>query len=128
VDDIRQHPSYSGDLPAGHLPIVAFLGLPLLYQNQVRGLLAVSNRATGLTFAQADEDLMGTFAAQAAVTLENARLFQEAQARADRERVIREISDQMQRATDMEALMRITAEELNEALGGSRAYVRLGTE
>ena len=34
----------------------------------------------------------------------------------------------MQRATDMETLMRITAEELSRALGGSRAYVRLGTE
>jgi PAS domain S-box-containing protein len=128
VDDIRQHPSYSGDLPAGHLPIVSFLGLPLLYQDQVRGFLAVSNQATGSTFDQADEDLLGTFAAQAAVTLENARLFQEAQVRADRERVIREISDQMQRATDMDALMQITAEELNKALGGSRAYVCLGTE
>ena len=79
VDDLREHPSFSGDLPAGHLPIVSFLGLPLVYQNQVRGLLGVSNRATGRTFDQADEDLLGTFVAQATVTLENARLFQETQ-------------------------------------------------
>jgi PAS domain S-box-containing protein len=65
---------------------------------------------------------------QAATVIQNLRLFEQAQARAERERIIREISDQMQRATDMEALMRITTEELNRALGASRAYVRLGTE
>jgi PAS domain S-box-containing protein len=73
-------------------------------------------------------NLIMTLANQAAVALENMRLFEQTQARAERERAIREISDQMQRATDMETLMRITAEELNRALGGSRTYVRLGTE
>jgi hypothetical protein len=33
----------------------------------------------------------------------------------------------MQRATDIEDLMRIAAEELNRTLGGSRAFVRMGT-
>jgi GAF domain-containing protein len=79
VDDIREHPSYGNYLPAGHLPIVSFMGLPLIYQNQVRGLLAVSNRANRPTFDQGDENLLGTFATQATVTLENARLFEQTQ-------------------------------------------------
>ncbi|MDY7077605.1 MAG: GAF domain-containing protein [Chloroflexota bacterium] len=79
VNNIREHPSYGDTLPLGHLPIVSFLGMPLLYQNQVRGFLAVSNRGTGPTFDQANENLLGTFTAQATVTLESARLFQETQ-------------------------------------------------
>ncbi len=99
--------------------------------------LAVKGQAIGIMELEVSEerhytpeqlDLMVTLARQAAVALENTRLFEEAQAHAERERLIREISDQIQRATDMETLMRITAEELNKALGGSRAYVRLGTE
>jgi len=79
VDDVREHPSYGGYLPAGHLPIVSFMGLPLIYQNQVRGLLAVSNQANRPTFDQGDENLLGTFATQATVMLENARLFEQTQ-------------------------------------------------
>jgi GAF domain-containing protein len=70
--------------------------------------------------------LVEAVAERMALAAENLRLFDETQRRAERERVIREISDQMQRATGMEALMRIMAEGLNRALGGSRTYVRLG--
>ena len=72
--------------------------------------------------------LVESLTEQMGVALESARLYQDTQRRAARERILREISDRMQGAADMEALMRITAEELNKALGGSRAYVRLGTE
>jgi GAF domain-containing protein len=64
---------------------------------------------------------------QIGVALESARLYQDTQRRAGRERILREISDRMQGAADLETLMRIATEELNQALGGSRAYVRLGT-
>ncbi len=89
VDDLRQHPAFEG-LPSGHLPIVSFLGLPLLYQGQVRGLLGVSNRATGPKFDAADEDLLGSFAAQATISLENVRLFHEAQARLEQMQILAE--------------------------------------
>ena len=72
--------------------------------------------------------LVESLTEQMGVALESARLYQDTQRRAARERILREISDRMQGAADMEALMRITAEELNKALGGSRAYVRLDTE
>jgi GAF domain-containing protein len=126
VDDIRHHPSYSGHLPAEHLPIVSFLGLPLLYQNRVRGFLAVSNRATGPTFDQAAEDLLGTFAAQATVTLENARLFQETQARARREQILREITARVRGSTDPDAIVRTAVRELGTALSRP-TFVRLGS-
>ena len=73
-------------------------------------------------------DLAQAITEQASQALERAQLFQETQRRVARERVIREVSDKMQRATDMEALMRVTAEELNRVLNASRTYVRLGTE
>ena len=60
------------------------------------------------------------------MALEAARLSNETQQRVSRERFIREITDQMQRAPDMSSLMRITAEELNKTLTTSRVYLWLG--
>ena len=57
--------------------------------------------------------------------MERARLYRDTQRRAARESTIREISDDMQRATDMQSLFRITAEALNETLRGSHVYVRM---
>jgi GAF domain-containing protein len=65
---------------------------------------------------------------QASLALESARLYQDTQRRAAREQLLGEISSQMQRAVDMESLMRITAEEVSRGLGGSRTYVRLNME
>ena len=63
---------------------------------------------------------------QVAVALERARLADQTQQRAEHERIIRHISDQMQRATDVESLMRVAVDELHKELGTSRGFVRLG--
>jgi PAS domain S-box-containing protein len=100
---------------------------PLVAGGQWIGFLN-GQAATALEIDSDEIRWISSLTDQAATVIQNMRLFEGTQARAERERTIREISDQMQRATDMETLMRITAEELNRALGGSRTYVRLGTE
>lgn len=110
------------------VPALSWLGVPLMIGNRVLGVMTVQSYTAPHTYDEHDRDLLMAIASTTAIALQNARLFEQTQTRAERERVIREISDQMQRAVDMETLMRITAEELNRALGGSRAYVRLGTE
>lgn len=116
VDDLRQHPAFEG-LPAGHLPIVSFLGLPLLYQGQVRGLLGVSNRATGPKFDASAEDLLGSFAAQATVSLENVRLFQEAQTRLDQTQILLRVSEATASTLDTMEVMRRISRAAAQALG-----------
>ena len=70
-------------------------------------------------------NLLMTLANQAAVALENTRLFEQTQARAERERAIREITDKMRRAVGMDALMQTTIREMAAALGTSSAFVQL---
>ncbi len=106
----------------------SWLGVPLMVGQRVIGMVAVQTYTTPRLYNEHHYDLLSSIANQAAIAIENASLFEQTRARAERERTIREISDKVQRATDMETLARITAEELNRALGGSRAYVRLGTE
>jgi len=104
------------------------ISLPIKVRGEVIGVVELQRGTKGSKWASEEAALLQALTEQLGAALESARLYQDTQRRAARERILREISDRMQGATDMEALMRITAEELNKALGGSRAYVRLDTE
>jgi GAF domain-containing protein len=106
----------------------AIQSLPIKVRGQSIGVIRACKSAEASEWSRDETELLETLTEQLGVALESARLYQDTQRRAARERLLREISDQMQRAADMEALMRIAAEELNQALGSSRAYVRLGAE
>jgi len=73
-----------------------------------------------------DRQLLESISRQASGALQRARLLEEARDRARCERLFRDIANRMQRATDLESLITVAAEELVRALGASRAYVRMG--
>jgi len=100
------------------------LAVPLKSRGQVIGELAAYIPAVQ-PWTTDQRELLETLAEQLGVALESARLYQDTQRRAAREQVTREITDALQRAVNMEALMRIATEELNRTLRGSHAYVRL---
>jgi GAF domain-containing protein len=64
---------------------------------------------------------------QAATALRSARLYQEAQRRAQREQLIREITSKMRGTPDLDTILNTAVQELGRALGVSRAFVRLST-
>ncbi|OQY21623.1 MAG: hypothetical protein B6I35_08045 [Anaerolineaceae bacterium 4572_32.2] len=102
------------------------LVVPLKLREQIIGTMTLHETRRQRPWDAGEIAMSETIAEQVALSVENLRLMDEVQRRAARERLVGEISDQMQRATDMGSLLRITAEELNRVLGGSRAYVRLG--
>jgi len=106
----------------------AAMVVPLKLRGQVIGTIALHETDHQRPWTAEEVALAEAVGEQAALTVENLRLMDETRRRAIREQTVGEISDQMQRATDIEALMRITAEGLNRALGGSRAFVRMGTQ
>ncbi|MDQ7035128.1 MAG: GAF domain-containing protein, partial [Anaerolineae bacterium] len=81
----------------------SLLAVPLVAKDQVIGVLEVLNKTDGTPFIEDDADLLTTFAGQAAVAIENARLFQQ--------------TDQQlsQRVAELETLERIDA-QLNRTL------------
>ena len=64
---------------------------------------------------------------QAATALRSARLYQDAQSRARREQLIREITSKMRGTPDLDTILNTAVQELGKALGVSRAFVRLST-
>jgi len=52
----------------------ASLAIPLIYQNELTGLLALGSKKSGHFYSREDIDLLSTLAGQGAVAVENARL------------------------------------------------------
>ncbi len=73
--DVSQHPSSIG-FPQHHPKMKAFMGVPVMLKGHVIGDLYLANEEGGDEFTQEDETLVTIFANQAAVAIENARLFQ----------------------------------------------------
>jgi signal transduction histidine kinase/DNA-binding response OmpR family regulator len=59
--------------------VASAISVPVMYQDHVLGVLNVANTQEGTRFTEADVDLLSVLASQAAVAIENARLFQETQ-------------------------------------------------
>jgi signal transduction histidine kinase/ActR/RegA family two-component response regulator len=81
----------------------AFLGVPLLLGDQVLGVLSIRTRREQ-GFPSEDLALATAFASQAAVALENSRLYQEAQRAYDE---LAETQEQLTQARKMEAIGRL---------------------
>ncbi|HSP99333.1 MAG TPA: PAS domain S-box protein, partial [Candidatus Dormibacteraeota bacterium] len=84
VADIRRDPRYGHNAPhfgtpAGHLPVVSYLAVPVTSRGgEVLGGLFLGHPDAGVFTAEA-ERVVVALAAQAAIALENARLFEAAQ-------------------------------------------------
>src|SRR5262245_9228112 len=72
--DIAADPRSVG-FPPNHPPMRTFLGSPIVLRGVAYGNLYLTEKADGAEFTPADEDLTQLLAAQAAVAIENARLY-----------------------------------------------------
>ena len=75
LHDIADDPRSVG-LPPNHPPMHTFLGAPILLRGVAFGNLYLSEKRGGGDFTEDDEDLIQLLAAQAAVAIENARLYE----------------------------------------------------
>ena len=76
-DDVRKDPRYGlwGPQPEGHLPVVSYLAVPVITRaGEVLGGLFFSHREAGRFTSEHERIVLG-IAGQAAIALENARLY-----------------------------------------------------
>jgi len=106
----------------------SWLGVPISIGKRVLGVMAVQSYTTpGLYDARA-RDLLVSIASQTAIALQNARLFEQIQRQAERQRRIYEITSRIRRSPDIATILQTAVEELGEALRVDRALVRLVTK
>jgi GAF domain-containing protein len=105
----------------------SWLGVPMTMGEQVLGVITVQCDTEAGLYNQHHLDLLSTIASQAAVALNNIRLFHQEQERAEQERLVRTITDKVRRGTSTKAIMQIAIEELSEVLGADVSSIQLGT-
>ncbi|HEX8774503.1 MAG TPA: PAS domain S-box protein [Pyrinomonadaceae bacterium] len=99
IDDVRQDPRYGKNspyygMPPGHLPVTSYLAVPVISRSgEVLGGLFFGHPEPG-RFTQYTERIVTGLAAQAAVAMDNARLYEAAQ----RERALLEASEERYRS------------------------------
>jgi GAF domain-containing protein len=106
----------------------AGLALPLRVRGEVIGALGVYKDSTDEFWTSEQVEMLQRLTDQLGSALESAQLFRETQRRAAREQAIRQVTEQVRRAVDVEQILRNAVTELARAMGAPRAYVRLGTE
>lgn len=74
VNDYQTSP-YASPLFLERAGFTAVIAEPLLYRDRLVGVLMVNNEGTWQDFTEEDRDLLGLFAVEAAVAIENARLY-----------------------------------------------------
>jgi hypothetical protein len=94
ADDITQDPRFQGrspfGLPAGHPPVRSYLAVPVVaHSGEVLGTMFFGHPEAGV-FTERTERIVRGIAAQAAVAIDNARLYEAAQRAAEERKVLLE--------------------------------------
>lgn len=105
----------------------SWMGVPMTIGERVLGVVAAQSDTRPGLYSQRHLGLLTSIASQAAIAIDNARLFTQEQQRAEQERLVRTITDKVRRGADAQSILRIALEELGTALGADRSVVTLGT-
>ncbi len=98
---------------------------PLLVKGRAIGTLTAVRNVERPVFTTDELRLVTMFADQAAIAIENARLFEEMQRRAAQEHTIRDVVEKITGGFDVQTILQTTVKELSRVLGASDAYVEL---
>jgi GAF domain-containing protein len=112
------------------------LKLTIKARDQVLGVIEASKPAdalrpqgtggqTGGQWTEEEINLMNSLVDQLSVALENARLYENTQRRAEQERVLADITSKVRASTDVDVILRTAVQELAEALHVPRGAIRL---
>jgi len=125
IEDVLAHPDYGKSapyhgMPKGHLPVRSYLAVPVISRDgSVHGGLFFGHSRPGL-FTHRDELIVGGIAAQAAIAMDNARLFRETQRAHDE---LRKLNEELeQRVADRTADLRRSELQFKELVSGVVDY------
>ena len=111
--------------PANHPPMGTFLGVPVLLRGTAYGNLYLTEKKGGSDFTQEDQELVELLASQAAVAIENARLYESAMRWSRQLESLLEVSSAMAGETSVDRLLELIAERLHDLLEARLVTVAL---
>jgi signal transduction histidine kinase len=116
LHDLAEDPRSVG-FPPGHPPMRSFLGVPIMLRGVAYGNLYLTEKQGGEDFSDEDAEIVTLLAGQAAVAIENARLY-EASARWSRQlQSLEEVGNALATETDLDRLLDLVVRRLRELVG-----------
>ena len=126
LQELGQDPRSVG-FPPGHPPMGSFLGVPIMLRGTAFGNLYLTEKARGEEFSDADEEIVQLLAAQAAVAVENARLYESSRQWSRQLEALNEVSEALVTETGLAQLFDLAASRLRELLGARVVLIELPT-
>ena len=125
--DAQQDPRFAGTDSIVFFALRSVMCTPLRARGQVIGVVYVDNRAQSGIFTAGDLDLLNAFATQAAIAIENARLYtqtdQALSARVAELEIISHIDLELNERLDFNRAVTITCHWALEGTGASRVWL-----
>jgi signal transduction histidine kinase len=114
LHDLTEDPRSVG-FPPGHPPMRSFLGVPILLRGVAYGNLYLTEKEVG-DFTEDDEEVLTLLASQAAVAIENARLYESATSWSQQLESLNEIGNALVGELDLARLLGLVATRLRELI------------
>ncbi|MDP9262236.1 MAG: GAF domain-containing protein [Actinomycetota bacterium] len=124
LHDLSEDPRSVG-FPPMHPPMRTFLGVPILLRGVAYGNFYLTEKTDGEDFSDEDEEMVELLAGQAAVAIENARLYEAATQWSKQLESLNEIGNALATETDLEPLLDLVARRLLELLDARLVTVLL---
>ena len=104
-------------------PAMSWMGVPLIAADKVVGVMAIQSYERENLYTEQDLALFSTIAAQAAVAMDNARLFQERERRLAELAILNEISRALSSALDLDELLEVVHQQVGRVFDTTNFYI-----
>ena len=121
TDDAR-----SVGFPPNHPPMRGFLGVPIVLRGRAFGNLYLTEKAEG-HFTVEDQELVETLASQAAVAIENARLYEDATNWSAQLEALNEVGTALAGEIELPRLLKLISRRLRGLIGARVVTIALPT-
>ncbi len=113
--------------PPGHPPMGSFLGVPVMLRGTAFGNLYLTEKEGAGEFTDEDEEIVRLLAAQAAVAIENTRLYESTRLWSRQLESLNEVSEALATEADLSHLLQLAVTRLRELLDARAVMIQLPT-
>ena len=124
LTEISSDPRSVG-FPPNHPPMKTFLGVPVLLRGVAYGNLYLTEKAHGEDFTEEDQEIVQLLASQAAVAIENARLYESATRWGDQLQSLAEVGNALSTELDLSRLLELVVTRLRELIDARLVFIAM---
>lgn len=106
-------------------PAKSFLGVPLIVAGDVIGALIIQDTENEYRFDDEDQNFLTILASQVAISIRNLFMLNEIMEKAERDRLVNEITAKFWSSSDVDTIMRTAILELGRTLKASKGLIQL---